>query len=234
MYLTRLNDLIGRNYYVDGTHKWSLPGVTCPSCRRYWGAIGVTYPSVDLAQIQNEVEYRKPRNVALSEFHRMQENVHALFGKNYYLPPGTELGCFEGKIKGLPQDFIWLNSWTLLVMKNAWERLTDSPLNLPPTTASQLRSLDRLSLEILEPELALSGDIILPERDKREAQCVVCGYKFLKLPNKIVLAGKTLITENDIYRCSNFPTLIFATEKFKVVCEGLKIQDVSFQKIEIV
>ena len=233
MYLTKPNDLIDPGYYIDGTHKWGLPGVTCPSCRRAWGTVGITYPSVDLSHVQSEMIYREPRNVPLGEFHRMQESVQAILGKHYYLPPGTELGYFEGKIKGQPQDFVWLNSWTLLVMKKTWEMLSSSQLNLPQTTASHLRSLDRLSLEILEPELALSGDILLPKGNKEKDQCAICGYKFLKLPNKIVLVKKTLTAEDDIFR-SNFPTQIIATEKFKAVCEDLKIQDVTFQKIETV
>ncbi len=234
MYLTKPNDLVSQNYYVDGKHKWGLPGVTCPSCRRVWGTVGVTYPGIDLAQIQDEMIYREPRNVPLNEFHQMQEHVQAIFRKPHYLPPGTQLGYLEGKIRGRPQDFIWLNLWTLLAMKETWEMLSSSSLSLPKTTGSHLQSLDQLSLEILEPELVLSGDIFLPKISKEKDQCSICNYKFLKLPNKIVLVKQTLTSENDIFRCSNFPTLIIATEKFKAICEELKIQNITFQKIDIV
>ena len=146
---------------IDATHKWVLPGITCPHCDETWGNVGLEYPTVDLSFLPNEKEYRRSRPVGLDEFKRLSEPIAGLMGRNALLLPGTHFGPLIGNAKGRFADFAWLLPWTLLATKASlgWMRDRIAKIDGVPPELS-FRGADRPAL--VELQLEPRGKLVQP------------------------------------------------------------------------
>jgi uncharacterized double-CXXCG motif protein len=80
----------------DDEHKWSLPGIHCPSCHALWSDGSDAYPSVDVSDFPERERYSARLEKDYTEFERLRERVRPLVPPGVYLGPGTKFGPFVG------------------------------------------------------------------------------------------------------------------------------------------
>jgi uncharacterized double-CXXCG motif protein len=157
--------------YIEATHKWGLPGVSCPGCRDTWGAVGSEYPAVDLSFLSNESDYRVNRPVSLNEFKALRAPLVRLVPESAPLGPGTQFGPLVGKAKGKFNDFASVNLWTLLIRSELKAKL-ETRMKMPPTVRPELTWLGDPT-DLLELQLEQHGNI--KYADPFEFSCQACG-----------------------------------------------------------
>jgi hypothetical protein len=117
---------------VDATHRWSLPGVQCPTCKQTWASTGPAFPHLDLAGWPAEREYRRARVVPLQEYQRLRDQLQARCQLPWPLSPGTELGPLAGRVRAKHlAAFVWQNPWTLLATSAAVEAVAQAGCTVP-------------------------------------------------------------------------------------------------------
>jgi uncharacterized double-CXXCG motif protein len=201
---------------VDGTRRWKLPGVRCPSCQAVWSIAGLAYPSVDLSQHPGRESLKEARlEEDFTEFTRLREMVRPLIPGRVLLP-GTGFGSFQGTARGTFGPLFLPVPWILMMRREALERLQGEGLQGLKGCPVELRFRQKKNLpELVELELLPLGllheDCIPP--DQREP-CPRCGRLGFTLPEQPILKASSLPKEVDLFRLENFTTVIVATERF--------------------
>ncbi len=106
-------------------HKWYLPGVHCPACGASWSTGTDAYPSVDLSVLppREQKKYSARLEEDYAEFERLREQVRPLVPPGVSLWPGTNLGPMVGMAQGEFGPLVLHHAWTLLMRREALERL---------------------------------------------------------------------------------------------------------------
>ena len=219
--------------YIDGTHKWVLPGILgCPGCKASWGAGAKSYPSVDLTPVASLADFEEPRAEPIEEYERLRELVRPLLPPGAVLEPGTALGPFVGKAQGRFGALVAINPWVLLMQREALEKLQAEGLRGLKGCQTQLRFRQRNSPELLEIEILPLGrlhpDCLPPGR---QPPCPRCGRRGLTLPKDRLLDTSTIPTHLDVFRLEDFSTVIVCTERFVEACRRLNLDGVAFQSL---
>ena len=221
--------------YIDAIHKWGLPGVICPVCKSTWSTVSLEYPSVDLTNFADEKLYREARPEPLNEFLRLRQKIADAFPQLPVLEPGAEFGPSVGKAVGGRLDgFVWRAWWTICLEASALEKLKDSGLSLPNSVKAELK-FKKEEQEVFEFDLPLKGKLINGVYDGIQLNyCDACGRNSASLPEEIQIGGSSVPDDTDIFRVSNFPTLILITEHFREKIADLGIKGAVFEEVKIV
>lgn len=219
--------------YIDAAHKWGLPGVQCPICNSSWSNVGLEYPSVDLTDFADEKLYRKARSEPLSEFLKLRQKIAETFPQLTVLKPGAEFGPLVGKAAGREFDgFVWRAWWTICLEANALEKLKDSGLSLPNSVKAELK-FRKEEQKIFEFDLPLEGKLSNGVYNELQLKyCDACGRDSASKPDEILIEHSSLPTDIDIFRVSNFTTIILVTEKFVETVTNLGIKGAVFNEIK--
>jgi len=245
-------------YDLDATHRWSLPGVRCPT-HGPMSVAGLAYPAVDLSVLPSSESYREPRLVDVAEFEALRRPLLPLMPDGSVPLPGTQFGPLVGEAWGIFGDFAWLSPWTPLVRREALERLgaagVRSLLGVPTELTFKARDVpgeyersftpsywagsepphtrtetaDLLELQI-EPHAGFAG-ISLPA-DGAPA-CPICGHRAISRPDRIVIDQSSIPEQMDLFRGRELPTLILGTERFAEAVRALQLTDISVEEVEV-
>ncbi len=221
--------------YIDATHKWGLPGVVCPVCNQTWSTVGLEYPTVDLTNFPDEKLYRKARAAPLSEFMRLRQKIADAFPQLTVLNPGTEFGSSVGKaVRGRLEGFVWRAWWTICLEAGALEQLKASGLSLPNSVKAELE-FEKEEQEIFEFDLPLKSKLANGVYDGIQLKyCDGCGRDSASKPDEILIEHSSLPTEIDIFRISNFTTIILVTERFVNTVTDLGIKGAIFNEVNTI
>lgn len=220
--------------HIDAIHKWGLPGVFCPVCNCTWSAVGLEYPSVDLANFTDEKLYRKARSERLDEFLRLRQKIADAFPKLTLLKPGTEFGLLVGKAVGGQLDgFVWRAWWTICLEASSLEKLKDSDLSLPNSVKAELKFKNE-EQEVFELDLPLRSILTNGVYDDIQLRyCDACGRDSASKPDEILIEHSSVPTDIDIFRVSNFKTIILVTEKFVETVKDLGVEGAVFNEVKV-
>jgi uncharacterized double-CXXCG motif protein len=219
-------------YEFDATHKWTLPGVKCPTCGATWATTGVEYPTVDISNEPFADEFESPWPVTLEELEKLRSRIRSRFPEEAPLPPGTEFGSLTGEAFGRFPDFAFAIAWTLLIRRDAYAQLRAKNVRMPAAVAPELRlpknqSHDLLELEI-QPLVSLDPASFLPGDDP----CRSCGREGREV-NEPIVSRASVPAEVDMFRPRNFPTYILGTERFKDAVEELGLTGMVFHEMAL-
>jgi uncharacterized double-CXXCG motif protein len=194
---------------------------------------GVEYPSVDLSDEPFAREYFEPSPVPLEELERLKSQIRSRLPPDATLLPGTEFGKFSGKASGRFPDFVYVNPWTLLIRRPAYDRLLAKDVRLPVAIAPELRlrksqSHDLVELEI-QPLCLLAPESFLPNGDP----CGSCGRLGRRVDEPIV-SRDSIPAQADLFRPRNFPTYILGTERFEQAVRELELKGLVFQELKVI
>ncbi|MCY1075122.1 SitI6 family double-CXXCG motif immunity protein [Archangium lansingense] len=222
----------GYTGYIDGTHKWGLPGIICPVCKATWSSISTAYPSVDLTPVESLADFEKARPEPADEYERLCELVRPLLPPGAVLEPGTSFGPIVGKAQGRFGQFVSPVPWILLVQREALEKLQAEGLRGLKGCRTDLRFRQRASPELLELELLPVGKVhpdCLPPT--RKPPCARCGQNRIPLPDKLLLDASTLPNHLDLFRLEDYSTELICTERFVDACKRLGLGGVVFHPL---
>jgi uncharacterized double-CXXCG motif protein len=220
----------------DAVHKWGLPGVQpCPTCRAGGGTLGLEYPCVDLSSLP-EHELKKlsdPWPVPREEMSRLTELVRPFAPSWAVLKPGALFGPITGRGVGRFGQLVMQTPWTLLLRREALERLQTAGLRGLQACPTNIRFRGRSPPELLELQLELHGRLhpaCLPLN--RKPPCPACGSDPFELPKPIVLDAASLPEHLDVFRMKDLWGVILVTERFVDTAKRLELDGVTFRELE--
>lgn len=211
---------------LDARHKWALPGVSCEVCGETWAVTGLDYPTIDLSSFPGQRALSGGGVVSTEEYAQLSERLENILQGRLHLP-GTELGPLVGVGAGKPSDFVWLNPWTLLIEERAMALLRDQRLRLPEAVPAVLRELNG---RLFELELLPHGEVRGVPRGK---PCPGCGRTALRLTGRPMIRRLSLGEHPDLFRISNFSTLLIGTESFVSCMKTLKLGGCSVTPVDV-
>lgn len=233
MKIFEMTEKRGRAGYVQAAHKWGLPGVQCHVCGSTWGNIGLEYPTVDLSDFPENRRLLDRWPVSLAMFEELKGVIQNAFPHLDQLEPGTSFGPLVGTATGKLNGFVWNMPWTLLITGDALDKLNGFDLSLPRTVAPIL-TFKNESQKVFEFEVLPSGilnNAIYPPEHPRI--CDACGRIGATKPDNLILDGSSIPDDLDIFRLSNFTTLIMVTERFVKAVRELGINGAFFQEVQL-
>ncbi|WP_248545982.1 SitI6 family double-CXXCG motif immunity protein [Myxococcus fulvus] len=206
---------------ISAKRRWGLPGTECPACEAGGGTLGLTYPSVDLAPLPEEREYRRARSVPWDEYVRLRDRILPLMPPLAVVEPGIDLGPLEGSVRGHPSLIAMDETRNLFVQPEGAERLLAAGLRgiKPEPTALKVQ---RGAPPLLELELVVSGGYSADCQPERVgAPCPVCGtQRWGLLPYYWGLDPES-VPDADVFRFWHHPGRIIVSEHFAEVLHGM-------------
>jgi uncharacterized double-CXXCG motif protein len=223
----------GYTGYVEGHHKWGLPGIRrCPACNSTWSSGSLFYPSVDLSSVTSLGDFEEPRAEPIEEYERLRELARPLLPPGAMVKPGAEFGPLIGKAQGSFGLLVVPSPWLLLAQRESLEKLQADELKGLKGCRTQLRFRQRNAPDLLELELLPVGllhpDCLPPNR---EPTCPRCGRCGLTRPDDMLLDASSLPSHLDLFRLEDFPTTMVCTERFVEACRRLNLDGVVFQPL---
>lgn len=220
--------------YIEAVHKWKLPGVKCTICGDTWSTTGLAYPSVDLSVLQNAERYTNSWPVSLSEFDELRQPILPLMPDGSIPPPGTQFGPLLGKAEGTFGDFAWVNPWTILIRKEAYDSLMSAGVSMPKGIRPILLFTKANPVDLLELEIEPHAVMAQSSLSGYEFEyCSGCGRVRDSLPERIKIEGNSIPRQADLFRIRNFSTAIIATEKFLNTVKEFGLSDITFREADL-
>jgi uncharacterized double-CXXCG motif protein len=219
----------------NAANKWGLPGVHCPVCDAIWSDGSESYPSVDLSHLPEQDKYSARLEEDYAEFERLREQVRPLVPAGVPLRPGTQFGPLVGTAKGEFGPLRMYYPWDLLLRREALEQLQAAGVRGLKGCRTELRFRQKNPPELLEPELLPRGQLhpdCLPA--ERLTPCAKCGRRGWKRPEEPILEAASLPQELDLFRLSDFTTMIVGSERFVEAVRRLGLeQDILFRELPL-
>jgi Protein of unknown function (Gmx_para_CXXCG) len=219
---------------ISGEHKWILPGLNCPSCGA-WGWSGKEFPSVQPSG--EAAKHFRGGPKPLGWFRDVLPRLGLRLSDGSDPGPTFEFGPLVGKVESgrILTDFIWPRSWTILVRERTKGILSDCGIHIPSYVKALIKRNAKLEEEIYE--LQLEAGLMVHESclERSEPKCELCGRDPVSLrATPLNLKRSDGPVRSDLFRAANFPTLIFATERFASVCEEYLLSNVVFKLVQLV
>lgn len=223
--------------YLEATHKWGLPGVSCSVCNQIWSNTGIEYPSVDISRLRIGKQLEKGWVASLEVLENLKSEIRKAFPSYVILLPGTSFGCLVGKEVGKKlgyfNDFIWNMPWTVVVKERVLDKLKSANLNLPEIIEPKI-NFKRQTQKIYEFEIVPIGKLLNPIYEKEnDIACLGCGRVGVSMPEKIIIEKKSLPNNCDIFRLSNFTTIVLVSERFFESVKKFELKGILFEEVEI-
>lgn len=224
---------------IDAEQRWSLPGVHCPACGNKWASVGPCYPHVLFSGTSLDRPLRKPRNVPLAEFEALAKEVRALVPGLGPLPPGTRFGPLsDAVIRGTVPDVVWPIGWSIVLREDALYALVRAGVKVAGAAPVEARPSKRAAPALVEPFAPLAGELAVGEGgvERSEPDCTRCGRRPLTRTSRLappVIDGSTVPLDTDLFRLSNFPTLLVVTGRFANAAREAGLTGVKFREVQV-
>jgi uncharacterized double-CXXCG motif protein len=220
--------------YMDGTRKWSLPGVQCPACGAGWSGLGEAYPSIDLSHHPERKAFEHSQSDSIEEFERLRELVRPLAPKGARLEPGTLFGPLIATATGRFGDFYLPMPWMLMVKREAFEKLQAEGMREFNAYPAQVRFRQKNAPELLDVQLLPHGRLH-PScyTPNWKPTCRRCDRNGNTLPESLVLDGATLPADVDVFRLRDYATVLIASERFAAAVERLGLSDIVLKELPV-
>ncbi|MCE9670756.1 double-CXXCG motif protein [Myxococcus stipitatus] len=206
---------------LAGKRPWRLPGTECPSCEAGGATIALNYPSVDLSELSEEREYRRPRFAPWDEYVRLRDRALPLMPQGAVVRPGTAMGPLAGRLRGLPPPVAMDAPWNLFAQPEGVERLLGAGLRgiKPVPTALKVGRDVPPSLEL---ELQVGGDYAPECRPPLVGEpCPMCGTQRRGLAPYRWWLDPAALPETDVFRFRHNPACTIASERFVEVLRSM-------------
>jgi uncharacterized double-CXXCG motif protein len=231
----RLKDVKAPSYSGEysAVRRWRLPGITCPTCKANWSVESDSWPCVDLSSLPEASRLEKARlEEDYAEFERLREAVRPFVPEGVPLRPGTPFGPLGGRAWGRFGELLLQNPWTLLMHRAALEQLHAEGVQGLQGCPTELRFRQKNAPELVEPQLSLHGrlhpDCLPPERPP---PCPRCGRDATRLPDTPILDATSLPPDLDVFRLSDFTTVIVGSERFVEAVQRLGFGEVDLLEL---
>jgi uncharacterized double-CXXCG motif protein len=236
LYQLTLDENDWYRYQIEGSHRWSLPPLSCDTCGSTWGTVGEEYPAADLTTLADASAYERSGAVGNVRFEQLRERIRPLVPAEALLRPGTSLGPFVGTAKGTFFDFAWQESWTMLLQEDALLRLHAAGIRMPRCGVPRLSQRGKREIPALvEPEAVPLVEVVRESLDAKERpRCQRCGYKGGRFRMAGVGVDVSVPRDVDIFRARNLPGIYLATERFAEAVRSLGLTGCILKSLPII
>ncbi len=210
---------------------WEFPGVTaCETCGAAGGWAGLQYPCVDLSELPERTALENPgRQVSVEEFRRLRDLVRPFAPDGALLEPGADFGPPTGTGTGAFGDLFLQNPWSLYIRRDALERLQGEGHQGLSGCPVNVKFRGKSPLDLLAMQLTFHGRLHVERVSAQEnASCPKCGSSRRTLPQSPNLDARPLSDAPDLFRLSDWPTLIIASQRMVTVVRQLAMTGVRF------
>jgi uncharacterized double-CXXCG motif protein len=211
--------------------RWRLPGVRCPDCGASWAGGMTAYPSVDLSSLPERAKFEQPRSEPYEEFARLRELVRPLVPPGAPLLPGVKFGPLVGQPTGTFSPLFLQAPWMLLMERAALEQLQAQGVRGLRGFPTELRFRQKQHPELWEMEILPHGRLHPDCTPERPLPCSTCGRDAFTLPEAPLLDAASLPTHTDLFRLSDFETVLVGTERFVEAVLRLGLAGVAFREM---
>ncbi|HYO65074.1 MAG TPA: double-CXXCG motif protein [Archangium sp.] len=211
---------------INATHKWGLPGLRCPECGATWAGSATSYPDVDLSSHPARGEYEAPRPESLSEFTRLREQVRPLVPPGAQLRPGATFGPLAGTAMGTFSPLFLHDAWMPLMHLEALKRLQAEGVRGLCGFRTELRFRQRNHPELVELQILQHGRLHPDCTPERPPPCPRCERDYFPRPDDPILDAASLPTHTDLFRLTDFETMLIATERFIQTVRRLNLDEI--------
>ncbi|WP_257451834.1 SitI6 family double-CXXCG motif immunity protein [Archangium lipolyticum] len=219
---------------LDARHKWgSLPGLHCSECGATWAGSATAYPGVDLSSIPERGEYERPRPEPFEEFVRLRERVRPLVPPGGQLLPGAEFGPLVGSATGTFSPLFLHFARTKLVSREALEQLQAAGVRGLRAFPTELRFRQKKHPEMLELEILAHGKLHPDCTPQRSPPCARCGWDDFAFPEEPLLDAASLPTHTDLFRLSDFETILIGTERLVDAVRRLNLDGADIHEVPV-
>lgn len=224
--------------YLEAVHKWGLPGVSCNVCNQIWSNVGIEYPSIDISELSISKKLENGWVAPLSELKSFQSKIRNTFTEYKIFPPGTEFGCLVGKEvgrkRGYFNDFIWNSPWTIIIGETTLDKLHVKEINLPQTNEPIIKFKTQPQ-KVYEFEVLPFGNLLNPiYENSRDIACLGCERIGVSMPREIVVEKVSIPIDLDVFRLTNFSTIIVVTERFVEAVKRHELKGAIFNEIKVI
>ena len=187
---------------------------------------------MDLAAFSGADALRNPAGVSWRQFQEVSHAVRIFLDTNQPLGPGDRFGPCAGRVKGTAVDFLFGDIALLFVSSEAFASLNHSEVVLPlaaPICSQKTGTPDETVLEFDIPRAGTLSDEsygFLPHR------CGTCGRIDGRL-ERPVLVSDSRIASLDLFRPTNHPSIIIASDRFRLAAADRSLTGLVFEPIEI-
>nr|AYM53630.1 hypothetical protein [Archangium violaceum] len=219
---------------LNARHKWgALPGLRCPKCGATWAGSATAYPSADLSSLLEREAYEKPRPEPFDEFVRLRERVRPFVPPGAQLLPGAELGPLVGTATGTFSPLFFYFAEMPLVQREALDRLQAEGVRGLRGFPTQLRFRQKNHPELLELEILPHGRLHPDCTPERPPPCPKCGHDYFTRPADPILDAASLPTHTDLFRLTDFETMLIGTERLVDAVRRLALEDVDIRELPL-
>jgi uncharacterized double-CXXCG motif protein len=218
---------------LHARHRWLLPGVRCPDCGATWAGSATGYPSVDLSSLPERHEFEKPRPEPFDEFVRLRQLVRPLAPPGAQLLPGAMLGPLVGSATGSFSPLFFCFESMPLIYREALERMRAEGVRGLRAFPTELRFRQKNAPELLELEILPHGRLHPDCTPERPPPCRTCEQDYFRLPDEPILDATSLPTHVDLFRLTDFETVILGTERFVEAVQRLKLEELVFHELPL-
>lgn len=219
----------------NASHRWGLPGVTCPLCKATWSIGSEAYPCVDLSEVEERKDYEEARlEEDYEQFERLRQRVRPLVPVGAPLRPGASFGPLVGSARGRFGQLVMQYEWALLVEREALVRLQAEGVRGLRGCPTELRFRQKSAPVLMELQVEPRGGLhptCLPP--DRKPPCEKCGRAGLTLPKQRVLDAASLPEDRDLFRLADFGTVLVGTERFVDTVQRLGFEEVRFLELPV-
>ncbi|GHG90029.1 double-CXXCG motif protein [Comamonas sp. JC664] len=222
---------------IDGVSPWCIPSIDCDLCGGY-GGLGESYPTVDLSRFAQRALLEEPLNLqalSLENYLSLCQALRPLLPQGAPMEPGTQLGPVVGKAKGRFGNFYFQAPWAPWVRASALEQLQAAGVKGLRGAPGKLGYRGQPAPPLHCLELHVSG-VLHPTSHAADWQepCPRCGSHRNGYPSEsAILDEQTLPEDADLFRLSDFKTVIVANERFVTAVEQLRLGDISFRELRV-
>ena len=222
--------------YTGDVHldfRWRLAGVRCSSCQITASGGFTAYPSVDLSSCPVRGEYEKSRVESPEEFFRLREQLRPYVPGEKPLLPGMWLGRLTGTAMGSFGSFFLHSLWTKLVRGDALALLRAEGVRGLSGFPTELRFQQDRPPDLMELEILPHGRLHPECTPDRPSACPRCGLTHFRFPDEPILDGASLPTHTDLFRLSDFETILIGTERFVDAVRRLGLDDIDIREVPV-
>ncbi len=208
--------------------RWYLPGLEeCPRCHVNWSSL-LTYPAVDLSDLEEAHEMEEPRPASFEEYVRLRELVRPYCPPSAPLEPGTGFGPLVGSTRGKWGAVTLAHLATLFVREDALQALSDLRGIVPSWPQFRRPPVPAVAELQLPPRGRLARDCLPPDTLE---PCAVCGCNGVVLPTHYWVDPGSLPTDMDAFRLADSPGVIVVSERFASIVRRFEPSDITLKPI---
>ncbi|ATB29627.1 hypothetical protein MEBOL_003082 [Melittangium boletus DSM 14713] len=167
------------------------------------------------------------------EFFRLRAQLRPYVPAEKPLLPGVRLGPLKGTAMGSFGSFFLHSLWANLMRNDALARLKAEGVRGLSGFPTELRFRQDSPPDLVELEILPHGGLHPECTSERPPACPRCGLTHFRFPDEPILDEASLPSHTDLFRLSDFETILIGTERFVEAVRRLGLDDIDIREVPV-